>query len=88
MKTQYMVKQKKNQRLFFTPFVLSILFNTSNKYFTDLHVATDIWIRLIWKVTAYKSCLLLAAVAMSALIVLDLTVNTLNTNITCNESMP
>lgn len=50
--------------------------------------STDFWIRSIWKETAYKSCLLLAAVVVSALIVLDLTDNTLNTNITCNESMP
>lgn len=43
MKTQYMVKQKKNRRLFFTPFVLSILFNTSNKYFTDVNCYIFMW---------------------------------------------
>lgn len=36
-------KKKKNRRLFFTPFVLSILFNTSNKYFTDVNGYIFMW---------------------------------------------
>lgn len=43
MKTQYMVKQKKIDVYFFTPFVLSILFNTSNKYFTDVNCYIFMW---------------------------------------------
>lgn len=35
--------KKKNRRLFFTPFVLSILFNTSNKYFTDVNCYIFMW---------------------------------------------
>lgn len=53
MKTQYMVKQKKNRCLFFTPFVLSILFNTSNKYFTDVNCYIYMWQQIF----GYGNCL-------------------------------
>lgn len=36
-------KKNKNRRLFFRPFVLSILFNTSNKYFTDVNCYIFMW---------------------------------------------
>lgn len=45
--------KKKNRRLFFTPFVLSILFNDSNKYFTDVNCYIYMWQQIF----GYGNCL-------------------------------